>query len=659
MTQESPFSHLFQLFGRTPQKHVESINKAAFDTMAAWLESPVARDGRCILLRAPRAGYGKSHLLSRLQNHLGASHEFILLQPTDGYRVDATSALNDVLAKITRTLPGSAGLTTLDLLARKVFSLGLEPLVRSGEVPCQDRDAALHALQNRPTETFDFHHPTAVTAHWARDHFEILGPRLVVEIAQVLSAPLREVGFWVDVMFRYSVTPVEQPGRAGMLMAAVADAAAASMNDRLTTLLKMLSYHQRVVLVADELEGMSTNEEAALRLATFVTTLRHDAERVDIIISVNDDVWSNAFVPRLSGGLQDRLREAEVRLSPLTQEQAQELLKIRQPDASAKLLDALTSAGEPLYSRAVLRSAAGSWVGAISSHEETSATKEIESPHLIIGEDHADQIEEIPAKTPSHDAPVLPDDTMEVSWKASDNDSPEEKALEEKALEEQPVEEIASKEIAPEEKAAEPQAIPATPVFVTAVSEETQDMPPSQEPTVELTEPTVTAEVDAQTAWWDRYKTPSSANAGVFSDTYASSDFNEPESPFASHPAEVETAAATANPFQTQPIAESVFSAQPLESRAEDRVSTLRFAAEAYEIPAERSSAKAEPAWPTNEAPHQPEPPNPTPTHQTPYGAVAEDFTQGLADAAETSQNKEIDRVDELLRQFRERYGRQ
>ena len=376
MSQRSPFSHLFQLFGNEPKQHVESINRDALEKMMHLLQLPVNADGRCILLRAPRAGYGKSHLLSRVQSLLGSSHEFILLQPTDGYRMDANAALNDVISKLTHTLPGGAGLSEFDLLARKIFALGLGSLVRSGEVPCQDRETTLAALQNRPVETFDFHHHTAVTAHWARNHFAILRPLLIVEIAKIIAAPLREVSFWVDALFRYAVTPLDQPSRSGMLMEAVVDASAtAPMNERLATLLKMLTQWQRVILVADELEGMSVNAEAALRFAAFLTKLRLGAERVDMIISVNDDIWESAFVPRLSGGLQDRLSEAVVRLAPLRPEQAWELLLSRDPHAKREQSPDFTSQG-PLYSRLVLSTAAQSWQ---PSEEDIAATKTPES----------------------------------------------------------------------------------------------------------------------------------------------------------------------------------------------------------------------------------------------------------------------------------------
>lgn len=348
---------LFQMFGRSTAGHVECVNRAAYGQMRGILNRPLAHFGICTLLRAPRAGYGKSHLLCSLQQDLRGSHEFVLLHAAEGDRFDAIASLENVLTQLTRALPGGAGLTPLDLLARKVFALGLEPLVRSGEVPCQDRDSALLALSQRPTETFDFHHPSAVTAQWAREHFEVLGPRLIVELSQILQTPMRDITFWVEVLFRYSVTTPEHPGRLSQLLAAVGQSTSTAAHDRLSSLLHLLSQWQRMVLVVDELEGLSANPEAALRLATFLTTLRHGAERVDVILSVNDDIWESAFLPRLSGGLLDRLTEAFVRLTPLTTDEALALLQSRYPNATISNLEQLQLPGD-LYARAVLRAAA-------------------------------------------------------------------------------------------------------------------------------------------------------------------------------------------------------------------------------------------------------------------------------------------------------------
>lgn len=728
MSQNSPFSHLFQLFGREPEKHVESINRDALEKMIGLLQLPVDAAGRCILLRAPRAGYGKSHLLSRVQSLLGNTHEFILLQPTEGYRVDATAALHDVLAKLTRALPAGGGLTVLDLLARKIFALGLEPLVRSGEVPCQDRETALTALQSRPVETFDFHLNTAVTAHWARDHFEILGPRLVVEIAQLIGAPLREVGFWVDVLFRYAVTPTDQPGRSGMLMAAVIDASAtAPMNERLATLLKMLTQWQRVILVADELEGMSANAEAALRFAAFVTSLRHGAERVDMIISVNDDVWESAFVPRLSGGLQDRLSEAVVRLDPLTPEQAWELLKSRDPLATPEHGPDFTDQG-PLYSRLVLRTAAQQWQPPVTANVETSAapviapeetTEVVESnqeenitplsPTTEIAEESSDPVEAVAEEQVSQEivriveeeeitdsaseefaqAPVEPtaapiaektadflsQDTMAVAWKAQDREVLHASENETVAIPEKPVfvapasvfsaQPFSTTPIEPSADVAAyaaPAAPAEVPIFAADKSFSEPDSPfvddqvaARFEIATETTEPAVSAFVPAPIQ-----------EVAAFQPAPYSYASEQPATNFVpSAPAEVATLPPSL-PAETQMIPAQVIAPPPATPQLTvieevpvlqpAPITSIKPSALPHGVivdPSQAASSYASYGIPETSVPA----PISAPAAAT-YGTVAASLQPQNAPNPEHAPSAEIDRVDELLRQFRERYGR-
>lgn len=395
MSTPAALAPLFQMFGRSTAGHVECVNRPAYEQMLAILRRPLAQFGICTLLRAPRAGYGKTHLLCSLQQHLRGSHEFVLLHAAEGDRFDAIASLENVLTQLTRALPGGAGLTPLDLLARKCFALGLEPLVRSGEVPCQDRDSALLALAQRPTETFDFHHSSAATAQWAREHFEVLGPRLIVELSHLLQTPMRDIAFWVEMLYRYAVTAPEHPGRLSYLMATVDQSSSTAAHDRLSSLLHLLSQWQRVVLVVDELEGLSANPEAALRLATFLTTLRHGAERVDVILSVNDDIWENAFVPRLSGGLLDRLTEAFVRLIPLSADEALALLQSHYPNATMANLEHFHLSGD-LYARAVLRAAAQQTP--LPIYSAPAVTEEPAPPPPIAAEEiHAAMPEEVPS----------------------------------------------------------------------------------------------------------------------------------------------------------------------------------------------------------------------------------------------------------------------
>lgn len=298
---------------------------------------------------------------------MGGSHEFVPLRAVGGSRIDSSTVLDDILRRLVRGLPAAGGLTVLDLAARRLFSAGLQPLVNSGEVPCQDREAALVALCDRPIETFDFHHPNAVTARWAKDNFELLGPRLALELSQRNGLSLREVSFWVDVMFLFSSAEIDNPERVRTLTALVFDNpfSEAVANERLIALLGLLTTLLRVVLVADELEGFSLDESAALRFASFICALRQSVERLDVIVSVNQDIWESAFLPRLSAGLTDRLSELAVELEPLDHNGVAAVIESRFPGEGESIAPKILAT----HARGILAEAAQT----LSSKEQDTA----------------------------------------------------------------------------------------------------------------------------------------------------------------------------------------------------------------------------------------------------------------------------------------------
>jgi hypothetical protein len=366
MANDHPFQVLFETLGRLPVSHTDAVNRQAYEILSDILTVPVERQGRCVLLRAPRAGHGKTHLLSRIQHQLGSTHEFIPLHPAFGCRIDALSVIDDALRRLLRPLPASGGLCVLDLVTRRLFASALQPLVASGEVPCQDREGALAALRARPIETFDFHHPNAVTAHWARENFEVLGQRLSMELAQRCELPIREISFWVSALFRFAITPVENPGRVATLAASAhsVDPGNGMAMERLEALLGLLSLLTRVVLVADDLEGFSTDDTAALRFAAFLGSLRQSVERLDVILSLNMDIWQSAFVPRLSGGLADRLSEVVIELTPLSKTEMVALLESRVPGLGDRVLERIDLNEAGTHARGLIRAAGVAWLRA-------------------------------------------------------------------------------------------------------------------------------------------------------------------------------------------------------------------------------------------------------------------------------------------------------
>ncbi len=446
MASDHPFQMLFETFGKPSTAHTEVVNRRAYLALGETLSVPVGSAGRCILLRAPRAGHGKTHLLTRVQQKLAAGHEFIPLHAVSGSRIDAASITDDALRRLLRQLPGSAGLSVLDLIVRRLFAVALQPLVRSGEVPCQDREGALAALRNRPVETFDFHHPNAVTAHWARENFEVLGPRLSLELSQRTGLPVREISFWVEVLFRFAVTPADHPERVRALGEAVSGAEQGEgvAMERLAALLGLLALLVRVVLVADELEGFSADESAALKFAAILGALRQSVESLDVVISLNRDIWQSAFVPRLSGGLADRLSEVVIELEPLTESEIISLLDSRVPGLGAEVLDHIDLHKAETHPRGLLRAAAATWLEALERREASTSSFQESASEFVppIAEAAAEETvregEEEFAGPGKMESPPLPSGEPETETAGTDETPAEEEPVFAKEVEIQP-----------------------------------------------------------------------------------------------------------------------------------------------------------------------------------------------------------------------------
>lgn len=359
----NPFDHAFEMLGKAPEVVTEEVNADALEKLTQALTMRAHDRGRMILLRSPRAGFGKTHLLTRLCQRVAHSHEFIPLEPIKGKELDAQSVLDAVLRKFSRVLPAGGGLTVLDLLARRIFAAGLEPLVKSGEVPSQDRDTALQALQMRPVETFDFHNEEAVTAQWAMANFSLLGPRLTAELAERTDSGFRPIAWWVELLFHYSSTPIDQTTRNSSLFETVfsTEQIATDVHEKLVALLNLTGIVTSPVLVLDEVEGFSSNPEAALQVATFLNALHQSCEKLALIISVNGDVWETAFLPRIPCGLKDRLSDIVVDLKPMEKETAVKMLRDRAGDKADAITEELDFDSGVIYARGVIRCAANTW----------------------------------------------------------------------------------------------------------------------------------------------------------------------------------------------------------------------------------------------------------------------------------------------------------
>ena len=422
----NPFDNAFELFGQSPEVSTDCIHAEELDRLIEALSIKAENSGRIILLRSPRAGFGKTHLLIRLNERVASTHDFIALEPSRGRYLNDELVLDAVLRNFSRMLPDGDGLTYLDKLARRIFAKGLEPLVLSGEVPSQDKESALEAMRSRPAETFDFHNAEASTAQWALSNFTLLGPRLSTELAEQIEARYRPVAWWIELLFRYSSASLEQGNRNGSLFETVfnGEQHEADMHEKLVTLLNLIGLVTSPVLVLDEVEGLSSSPESGLEIVTFLNALHQSCKKMVLIISVNGDVWQTAFLPRLPCGLKDRLTDIVVDLKPITKEQAVRILRDRAGDCADVLAEAIDFDCGVVYPRGIVRSAASAWNDIDTGQKEIEVADAQFKESNAVSSEVVDQCEgaagadeqategaaDMPDLPDVADEPVMPDD---------------------------------------------------------------------------------------------------------------------------------------------------------------------------------------------------------------------------------------------------------
>lgn len=383
LTPQNPFNQLFETIGQDSSACTDAINSEAYERVRDILEQAFARQrGAQILLKAPRAGFGKTHLIQRLSQSF-SDVSFVPISLVGGQRLTAHSVTEEVVTYLLSPLPAGGGLTHLDLITRRVFAASLIPLVSAGEVPCDDRETAVQALKNAPVESFDFHHEQALTAHWAWENFPVLGPRLALQAARIYGTSQRDANFWVQQLFEYATTSTNLPLRNTDLIQRVAEAYDSTSEvtgmERLSALLALVTGHSGVVLVIDETEALSSSPSEGLALAGFIQSLRQHAVRASVILSVNGDVWETGFQPRLPGGLKDRLCENVVSLKPMTESEVRTLVSERGGRHSEKIIDGVLELDGVWYARRVTRRAGELWADleqAAETEEESGAQSE-------------------------------------------------------------------------------------------------------------------------------------------------------------------------------------------------------------------------------------------------------------------------------------------
>jgi len=351
------------------------VHQAAFARILAAVESLLHSGeersvspglGRLFLMTSPEAGYGKSHLVARLRDHLGAVASTLHL-PFDRSRpatwpVALSSVLRQLTTQSRSRTPGVSMLeeSSRHFLSRLVLAGLSEGAVKTRECPVDPGrvKAEFATLFSRDSDS-------KILA-WVDKRAGELARGPDPEGMKRLGLGSGELAFWTRLFIDLNL---REDGALDRLRGLSIGEA----RERLLQLLRITTDHRPAMLVADSLDGFHHSESAGMEIAEIVNGVRERVPRSVTLVCVNDDLWSSIFAERLPSAWRDRLDTEVVRLHALGAGVAKDLVKLRlrrtrlTEENAVRFAERLAElnhwddAESPLTPRRVLRQAGELW----------------------------------------------------------------------------------------------------------------------------------------------------------------------------------------------------------------------------------------------------------------------------------------------------------
>lgn len=293
-----------------------SLNERALEDLHV-----LQAEGRVVLLSAPRAGHGKTHLLGRVAHRMSGEAVVATVPWQSAEDVSWAHCGSGVLHDL--ATGGARGTASLQTVCAGVLATLLRRLIQTGRIPSTDPAQALRVLAQDPMELFTEGGNARVIGDWFRRHFDQLR-RPVAEISNIEGPAAVED--WLKGFFDYVDDP--SSARLSELQARMQDDSSVEV----PRFLRLLTMWRPLVLVADHMDGLYRDPASGVAVARMTLALV-SLPGVYVVLSVNQDLWETTFGRQLPSALEDRLNARNVTLRGLTAKDAQDLVVLRLGEA--------------------------------------------------------------------------------------------------------------------------------------------------------------------------------------------------------------------------------------------------------------------------------------------------------------------------------------
>ncbi|MBP6782465.1 MAG: hypothetical protein KA152_01660 [Verrucomicrobiales bacterium] len=286
------------------------------------LSSPAKAMGRVFLITAPEAGYGKSHLVARLRDHLGTIASTVVL-PFDRSRPAAWPvALSSVLRQLSMINRSRNPVVSLmDEVSRFFLSRLVLDVLASGSVKERDCPEGAEKMRADFASLFAQDSNSKILT-WVDKRSADLARLANPDFSRNLGMGQAELSFWTRVFVDLNLREESALERLRGLSSGEA-------RERLLQLLRITTDYRPVMLVADGLDGFFASETAGMDITEIINGIRERVPRSVTLVCLNEDVWTSVFENHIPSAWLHRLTGETSRLHSISPDAAGDLVLSR------------------------------------------------------------------------------------------------------------------------------------------------------------------------------------------------------------------------------------------------------------------------------------------------------------------------------------------
>lgn len=318
--------------GVAEESSVGGLNEDVLDQLLECVENRTGAP--LMLLTAPRAGYGKTHLLGRVVAAAGAGVVMVPLAFRTGDVLNLTTVTRRGLEALNHAACETPNWSRLREACAGLVAHLLHDLIKEGLVPSANPEQALRVLSGSAADVFNKEGAAHLIGDWLRKHSGGLRPIMARRVARQVPVRVDVADQWLEVILEQAFEG-EAEG-----VAVMQDLAAADRDTGTPTWLRMMALWRPVVLLVDHLDGYYRNPDSGVTIASLLMDLV-DTQGLHVLLSLNQDVWQATFAHHLPSALEDRLTASQVLLRGLREADALALLRLRLTQAGMPGADAV------------------------------------------------------------------------------------------------------------------------------------------------------------------------------------------------------------------------------------------------------------------------------------------------------------------------------